>query len=45
MKSRTNYFCGDCFKTYTEIYDGKTFSKMTKVYGKCDVCAGALIVD
>jgi len=44
-KSKTNYFCGDCYKTYTEYWDGTNFSEMTKVYDKCDNCGGRLIVD
>ena len=46
MIIQTNYFCNDCFKTYTEYYeDGKFWGLETDVYGKCDDCGGDLKVD
>ncbi len=47
---RTNYFCEDCYKTYTEYYKNGKFTdkqgqKLTRVYGKCDNCNGDLKID
>jgi len=44
-KSKDNYFCEKCWKTYTEYWDGITFYGIkTKRYGFCD-CGGKLLLD